>query len=270
MTEREYRSHPAISRSELWKIRESPEKFKWYMEHPAPPSDALVFGQLVHCLLLQPEKYDTDFFPMPDLNLRSALGRAERDAILNECEKRGITPVKPEQVALARLMAEKCRADSDVAALLDGAHEQEFFWTDELTGEDCKCRVDVLTEQDGKVTIVDFKSTANAMTHAFVRDLYKYGYHFQSGMYCTGVKKCLGLDYLPRFIFIAQEKAAPFSLNRIELPEDVILLGVDLFREYLGIYHECKETGIWYGYNGPYGENNEAYLLEWVKDGDDE
>ena len=32
MTEKEYRQHPAISRSELWHIRESPEKFKWYRE----------------------------------------------------------------------------------------------------------------------------------------------------------------------------------------------------------------------------------------------
>ena len=34
MTEKEYRQYPAISRSELWRIRESPEKFKWYREHP--------------------------------------------------------------------------------------------------------------------------------------------------------------------------------------------------------------------------------------------
>ena len=38
MTEKEYRRHPAISRSELWHIRESPEKFKWYREHPEQPS----------------------------------------------------------------------------------------------------------------------------------------------------------------------------------------------------------------------------------------
>ena len=31
MNEVEYRQHPAISRSELWKLRESPEKFKCAM-----------------------------------------------------------------------------------------------------------------------------------------------------------------------------------------------------------------------------------------------
>lgn len=270
MTEKEYRSHPAISRSELWNIRQSPEKFRWFMDNPAPPSDSLIFGQLVHALLLEPESTGREFLVMPELNLRTKDGKAERDRIIAECAVKGIQPVTAAQAELAELMVEKCRSDSDVLALLDGAHEQPFFWTDEQTGEACKCRVDCLTELDGKVTIVDYKSAANAMTHAFVRDLYKFGYHFQAGMYCTGVKESLGLDYLPRFVFIAQEKAAPYSLNRIELPEDVITLGVDLYREYLGIYHECKETGIWYGYNGPFGDNNEAYLLEWVKGGDDE
>lgn len=270
MTEKEYRSHQAISRSELWNIRQSPEKFRWFMDHPAPPSDNLIFGQLVHAMLLEPETVGNRFLALPELNLRTKDGKAERDRILAECAVKGLQPVTAAQAELASLMVEKCRSDSDVMDLLDGAHEVPFFWTDDLTGEECKCRVDVLTEQDGKVTIVDYKTTVNAMKHAFVRDLYKFGYHFQAGMYCTGVKESLGLDYLPRFVFVAQEKTAPFSLNRIELPEDVILLGVDLYREYLGIYHECKETGIWYGYNGPFGENNEAYLLEWVKDGDDD
>ena len=45
MTENEYRQYPAISRSELWHIRESPEKFKWYREHPEPPTQALEIGR---------------------------------------------------------------------------------------------------------------------------------------------------------------------------------------------------------------------------------
>lgn len=269
LTEKEYRQHPAISRSELWKISESPEKFKWYKDHPLPPTDSLLFGQYVHALLLEPDKAETDFMVMPELNLRTKDGKAERDRLLEICAEQGITIVDRETALTARLMVEKCRSDPEVMKLLDGAHEQEFFWTDELTGEKCKCRVDCLTEIDGEVVIVDFKSTANAATHQLVRDIYKFGYHFQSGMYGDGVKVCLGLPKLPRFILIAQEKKPPFSINRIELPEDAIQLGYDKFREYIGIYHDCKETGLWYGLNGVYNELNEAYLLEWVKDGDD-
>lgn len=269
MTEKEYRSHPAISRSELWKISESPEKFKWYKDHPLPPTDSLLFGQFVHALLLEPDKAASDFKVMPKLNLRTKEGKAVRDALIDDCAEHGITLVDAETASVARQMVEKCQNDTEVMKLLDGAHEQDFFWTDELTGEQCKCRVDCLTEIDGEPVIIDYKTTNNAATHQFVRDIYRYGYHFQSGMYGEGVRINLGLDKLPRFIFIAQEKKPPFSINRIELPEDVIQLGYDKFREFIGIYHDCKEADWWYGYNGMYNEPNEAYLLEWVKNDDD-
>lgn len=69
MTEQEYRSHPAISRSELAKMSESPEKFKYYREHPEAPTPALIFGQLFHAMALQPETVDKDFAVAPTLSL---------------------------------------------------------------------------------------------------------------------------------------------------------------------------------------------------------
>ena len=51
VTEKEYRQNPAISRSELWRIRESPQKFKYYREHPPEPSAAVLFGQVFHKML---------------------------------------------------------------------------------------------------------------------------------------------------------------------------------------------------------------------------
>lgn len=270
MTEKEYRSNPAISRSELWRMNESPEKFKWFKDHPPAPTDSLVFGQYVHALLLEPDKVDSMFYVLPKLNLRTKADKERLEEIRIECADNGLTMIDADSAETARQMVEKCRSDPDVIELLNGAHEQEFFWTDEMTGEACKCRVDCLTEIDGEVTIVDYKSTANASTYKFVRDMYSYGYHFQTGMYGAGVQTCLGLNKLPRFVFIAQEKKPPYSINRIEATEDVIQLGYDKFREFIGLYHECKETDVWPGYCGITGLANEAYLLEWVRDGEDE
>lgn len=272
MTEKEYRSHPAISRSELWRMHESPEKFKWFKDHPPAPTPALAFGQYVHALLLTPETITRDFLLMPELNLRTKDGREQRDLLLARCKEEGLTPVDRDTAELARNMVAACQADPDTMDLLTGIHEQPFFWLDETTGIQCKCRTDVLTTVDGEVSIVDYKSTANASTHAFVRDMYKYGYHFQTGFYCTGVKEALHLDKLPRFFFVAQEKTAPYSINRIEVPEDVIQLGIDKYREFLGIYRDCMAMDWWYGYTGPTGMPNEAYILEWVKNagGDEE
>ena len=83
MTEKEYREHPAISRSELWRMNESPEKFKWFKDHPIEPTPALLFGQLTHKLLLQPESFNQEFVVAPAVDRRTKAGREEYDAFLS-------------------------------------------------------------------------------------------------------------------------------------------------------------------------------------------
>lgn len=270
MTEKEYRSNPAISRSELWKMNESPEKFKWYKDHPPAPTDDFRFGQYAHALLLTPDIIKDQFLILPDLKLRRKADREEYEKLFEECSSAGIVPISSKDAQTAAEMIDKCHSDYDVMALLDGAKEQPFFWKDEYTNIACKCRVDCLHINDGIYNNVDYKTTKNASTHRLVRDIYKYGYHFQGAYYGIGVKTCLDLDYIPPFTLIAQEKKPPYSINRIDLPDEVILKGLNKYREYLGIYQECLKTDIWYGYNGPTGLANEAYLLEWVRDGEDE
>ena len=76
MTEKEYRQHEGISRSQLWKIRESPEKFKYAMEHPEEPTPALLFGQMVHKLVLEPDTFDEEFIVAPEVDKRTKEGKA--------------------------------------------------------------------------------------------------------------------------------------------------------------------------------------------------
>lgn len=44
----------------------------------------------------------------------------------------------------------------------------------------------------------------------------------------------------------------------------MMLRGEDLFREYLGMYHYCKENNNWYGYNGINGDINNLSLPAWL------
>ena len=65
MTEKEYRAHPAISRSELWRFHESPQKFKYAKDNPPAPTPALLFGQVFHKLALEPETFSEEFIAAP-------------------------------------------------------------------------------------------------------------------------------------------------------------------------------------------------------------
>lgn len=270
MTEKEYRSHPAISRSELWKMHESPEKFKWYKDNPMEPTPALLFGQVVHKMLLEPDDFFQEFVVAPDIDRRTKAGKEEWALFEDGVASMGVTVIKRDVYEQAKEMALTAMSNELVKTLLTGQHEVPYFWTDEDTGEDCKCRVDAITEIDGNLKIVDYKTASSAETNAFMKDVYKYGYHFQAAMYTEGVMRALGLTKRPEFTFIVQEKKPPYSVNVINVTEDVMLYGLDTFRELIGTYHSCKETGYWYGYLGPFGEANETYLPGWYTLGEND
>ncbi len=265
MTEREYRAHPAISRSELFKISESPEKFKYYREHPEEPTPSLVFGQLFHSMALTPCETWKEFAIVPDIDKRTKAGKEAYRQFQEENE--GKILVTYDMAQQAEAMCNALRENEFAQKLLDGEREKPFFWTDDLTGEECKCRVDVLTKIGDTNVIVDIKSADSAETEAFMKAALKYGYDFQAAMYTEGVKSNTHKDYT--FVFIVIEKKPPYAVNILQADKLFVLHGYDLFREYIGIYHKCKQTGNWYGYLGEHNIINTlglpAYLAKEIE-----
>lgn len=265
MTEQEYRSHPAISRSQLFKLRESPEKFKWSEEHPEPPTPALVFGQLLHAMVLQPDMVGRDFAVAPNVDRRTKGGK-EMWADF-EASAEGKTVVTADMAEQAVAMRDKLMSNDYVRQLLGGEREKPFFWTDELTGEECKCRVDCLTSINGMDIIVDLKTAESADTDTFMRHAIKYGYNLQAAMYGEGVRVNTGKEHA--FVFVTIEKKPPYAINIMQADKAFVLHGFDLFRELIGTYHECKVSGNWYGYLGKHNIINNlplpAYLAKEVE-----
>lgn len=260
MTEKEYRSHPAISRSELWKIKESPEKFKWYKENPPSPTPTLIFGQFLHALVLTPDAVNNDFIMMPNFDRRTKQGKEEYEAFISSVGDR--TPISTEMYALGLNMANAIEKHPIASKLIKGKTELPLFWTDEQTGEECKCRLDVIRKAKERLIVVDLKTTEDASTEAFVRSMVNYGYDFQAAMYSEGVKKHYGVE--PLFVFVVIEKKEPFAINVLQADENVLRRGYDLYRELLGIYHECKITNNWYGYLGESQIINSLSLPAWL------
>ena len=132
--------------------------------------------------------------------------------------------------------------------LLTGEVEQSFFWTDADTGEKCKCRPDVMAEWKGQKVIVDYKTTASCEDGHFERSAKKYGYQLQSGMYREGVFQNTFEDY--GFIFVAQEKNAPYCVRVYVCSPEYIETGYDEYKALLGLYHRCNVEGRFPSYEG--------------------
>lgn len=275
MTESEYKKADGIRRSDLWRINESPQKFMWAMNNPEPPSQALIFGAVVHKLLLEPETFDCEFAIIPDCDRRTKEGKAIYNAFLEEITENGKSPISADEYQVALDMVQAARETPFVERLLDGMHEQAFFWADDLTEELCKSRIDCVSSVNGKPVIVEYKTTTDARTEQFMRTAISYGYDMQAAMQIEALKNGSNLcrsqdDYGnivvedPTFIFIVQEKKQPYMVNILTADPVFVEHGYNVFRELIGIYHDCKVSGEWYGYLGKYETINNLGLPAWL------
>ena len=263
MTEQEYNAADGIRRSDLWIMNDSPEKFRWHMDHPeeeGEKSAAFLFGSACHKWLLEPETWDDEYAIAPNADQRTKAGKEEWARWSEENE--GKIPIKQGDWNVMNDMSNIIASVPVAAVMLKGQHEVPFFWTDPETGERCKCKADCVRLANGKYVIVDYKTTANASTEQFNRSLIKFGYHVQAAMYTEGLQHALHLDYRPKFFFVAQEKKAPYAVNVIEVSEEVMEYGDRVYHDLMRKYHECKEVDIWPGYVDDVV--NETWLPGWV------
>ena len=307
MTEKEYRSHPAISRSELWWLDRSPEYFQYRKNTPMEPTAALLFGQVAHKLLLEPDTFGDDFTVAPYVDRRTKAGKELWESFIADAGEKTIVDAATYDQATDMIAA--ARLNPLVNDLLAGEHEKPLFWTDPDTGVECKCRLDAWKRDDNGVpVIVDYKTTNDASYKAFLRDVVNYGYYFQAAMYSegaiqngmcprlikgkprkrwqkdpeTGKRKYFtevpekivmggeeGEVIHPRWVFIVQEKNEPYSVNIFEMDMDFIIVGYDKFRELIGTYVSCESTGFWYGPTGPFNEPQILTLPAWLGRGDE-
>lgn len=261
MTNKEYRQHEGISKSQLSKIAKSPMHFKYAMDNPDEDTPALLFGRALHKYILENADFYKEFAVCPICDRRTAEGKA----IYKEFEETAKDKDVITQEAFEQIkgMYEVAMANPYVVKLLDGVHEMSYFWTDETTGEKCKCRPDAENEIGGQHILIDYKTTEDAETEAFRKSAIKYMYDLQAGMYTEGYEKATGKQTI--FVFIAQEKKPPYALNILQADEFMIKEGNILFHDLLEIYHECKQKNEWPGYMGFNNEISNLALPKWLQ-----
>lgn len=248
MNELEYNQAEGIRRSDLWKMEDSPEKFKYFLEHPVEQTPAMAFGSACHKATLEPEDFGNEYAVAPNVDKRTKEGKETWAKFLDEND--GKTVISMDDVAVIGEMKMALCNCPLAKKLLWGKGESEvpFFWTDPDTGEKCKIKVDRIVKMNRKYFVIDYKTCQSAETRRFNHDVFSLGYYMQAGMYCEGVKAAKKLRKLPGFIFVAQEKKPPYSVNVIEVPSEIMKIGVNKFHDLLEKYHQCKAVDIWAGY----------------------
>lgn len=262
MTNEQYHSDTSrISKSGLDLIRRSPAHY--YAHYLAPErqarkeSPALHIGSATHCAILEPEKFDAQYYCMDDARIVAEIGGknpratskykewANMQAMLNE----GRTALALAEYDAIQRMKEAVHAHPSARLLLQtGIAESTVLFEEPFTGAPCKCRPDWLDEANSLV--VDLKTTDDASPEGFGKPAYKYRYHVQAPFYFDGLLAS-NSDFMPQgFVFIAVEKAPPYNVGVYYAPREVMELGREQYLQDLEVYMSCRASGIWHGYSG--------------------
>lgn len=264
MTNEEYRAHVGVSSSEIKAMAKSMAYYKWYKENQDDKdSKALLFGRAYHKYCLEPDTFFEEFIIVPNIDRRTKAGKEEYAKFLEKSYGKDI--ISQDDFDTISNMRDALYATPYARKLMYGQHEASFFWKDKELNLLCKCRPDSYGKIGNQHICVDLKTCQNAETEAFMRDAIKLGYDIQASHYCDGLKAVTDEDFI--FIFIAQEKTAPYCVNILQADEYFMQSGRETRKYLLETYKECMKRDEWPGYMGfsDDAEINTLGVPNWIK-----
>ena len=259
----EYRKKEGISSSDLKRMMKSMAHWKYYHDNPEDnDTEALQFGRAYHKLMLEPDDFDNEFIVSPKFDRRTKDGKAAYEEFMKKAEGKEVIN---EETYQKLLEMQKALYDTPfVKLLIKGEHEKSFFWIDEDTMIPCKCRPDSFGQIKDEFFCIDLKTTKNAEADQFMRDALKLGYDIQAYHYCEGLEATYHKPF--KFIFIAQEKTAPYLVNVLEADSYFMGSGKELRSKLLEDYKKAMETGVWEGYMKAGEGINSLSVPAWIRD----
>jgi hypothetical protein len=203
--------------------------------------DIFDFGTAAHLLLLEPQ-FDERLAVIDAPDWRTNAAKDAREAARID----GKIPLLTKHAEIVRWMRDAMMDHPACAEAFTapGVNEQSHFWIDQETGVWCRSRPDRAVSPRW---LVDYKTAASANPSDFGRTAFKLGYHQRAAWYLDGWEALTG-ETETEYLFVLQEKEAPFLVAPIRLHPDDILHGRRANREALRTFARCLERNHWPDY----------------------
>lgn len=222
----------------------SPEYFQWHRTHPEEdPSPALVMGRVVHCLVLEPQKFNDQFCVKPlGTDRRTKEGKAAYEKWV--AANIGKDEINHEVEGQARAMADRLRSHTKFAKMLKEG-EAEVSYYAKVDGAIIRARPDLYVPK--KALMVDVKTTTVNLgdDYALGRQIGDYHYDFQAAYY-KDVLVELGFK-VDNYILAFVSKDPPFATRLVRIGERTLEKGRVEYRAALEIYKRCVAEDKWPG-----------------------
>ncbi|KHE13785.1 exodeoxyribonuclease VIII [Aeromonas hydrophila] len=249
LSNEEYHAGPGVSKSQLDQIAESPATYIWAKNAPLDQEKLKAFdmGSAIHCLLLEPDEFESRFIIAPPFNRRTNAGKAEEAEFLASCAELGKTVMDAEEGRKLYLMRDSVMAHPDARWLLEqeGHSEASFYWIDPETQELCRVRPD--RHLSNHPIMIDVKSVDDM--GRFERHVEEFRYHVQDAMYSEGFHRVMGEQ--SDFVFLAVSTSVNcgrYPVRVRPLTDDWKDAGKDLFHRDLHRFHDCRVKNDWHDF----------------------
>ena len=255
---KDYHGIESISVSGLKKIKVSPAHYK--DSEAKEPTDAMTFGTAYHCFVLEPEKFEKEYYIFDDTVVCGALiaKGAKSPRATNDYKnwKESEMSFADGKILLDKAEHEKLKAMKErlfshpyaKMLLTNGRPEVGITGTlQTMAGEiTIKMKPDYI--KDKKHIVVDLKTATDASLDGFTRAAADRDYHIQAAFYSDMVE-LMNNDQRPvTFVFIAQEKIRPYAFNLFECSPQFIGQGRYEYELLLQLYKYCIDNNKWPGY----------------------
>lgn len=221
-----------------------PARFKYELDHGQPPKDAFDFGHAAHAEVLG-IGMPIEVVDAPDWRTKAAQ-EAKKKAYAE-----GKVPLLADDKRAVEEMAAALRRHPIAAALLNPEHgkpEQSGYWHDTDHDVTRRFRLDWLPDTDGgRLIVADYKSCPSAEPGAIRKAVANFGYYMQHAWYVDGLHALEVAEDIA-FVFVFQEKTAPYLVTVAELDAEAVLLGRKRNDQALQVYRECTDTDVWPSY----------------------
>lgn len=224
-----------LSFSSLKCFKEAPASFMEYKLARREPTDAMLFGSMLHCLVLEPQDFEKRYHCLDDQDICVQIGGAKPRATKAYKEWKAVAMaeagdrelVETNEYLSAKIIASNVLHNRASAKILDlgWEHEKSVEW------EFKNFMFRGFIDGKGDKAIFDLKTCADAAPQKFQREIINNSYYLQAAMYLFSVQ-----ENLPYYI-IAVDRKSGVSVHKLE--DKLIEAGMTEYNKLLDRFNEC-------------------------------
>lgn len=239
------RLESSLSYSALSAFSEGPREFIKYKLRTRETTDAMIYGGMVHCLVLEPKDFYNRYFVLDDVEKKKEIGGAkpggtkEYKIWFEEMQRNAGSKilVKADDFKIAEMISRDCRYNDAASRILQICPERE----ESAEWEYGNYKWRGFKDMSGKDAVADLKTCIDANPDKVARDIYYNGHYIQGAMYLMADMIKEGKDpngpFHKDFFIIAVDKKGGISCH--EVKPNFLEKGRKKYQYLINKFSEC-------------------------------